>query len=214
MRIYLFVFVSFFIGELLAQSQVHGIAHQGEKLDFRVTLPKNFQNNKTYPLLLVPGFESPNEPYSLYIGDMPSSYDWIIVESVINIKSALTNELINFIKSSYPIGDVYISGFSANSIPMFKLIKEHPNLFVGAIAMPGYANGIDRTVFESNPELKIILIVGENDTYWKNQAGSAFQRLRSIGFDTSLHIIPGQGHRLMGLRGKPFFDLLHKRLKL
>ena len=194
MKIYLFLFVSFIIGELLAQSQVQEIEHQGEKLDFRVTLPSNFENDKTYPLLLVPGFESPDEPYSLYLGDKPSSYDWIIVESIINIKSAFTNELINFIKSSYPVGDVYISGFSANSIPMFKLIKEDPNLFAGAIAMPGYANGIDRTVFKSSPGLKIILIVGENDTYWKNQSRLAFQRLRSIGFDTSLHIIPGEGH--------------------
>lgn len=196
-----------------AQSKIYTIEHKQEKLSFKVILPDNFQKNKTYPVLLAPGDPDRNEP-SIYMGSNPSQFGWIIVESIINIKPSFANTLIEHIKAHYSTSMIFISGFSANSVPMFKCVRKNPKLFDGVIGMPGYANGIDQQTFQSNPNLKIILIVGARDTYWKKQAESAFKQLKNTGFDSSIHVIPNQGHKMEAFAGKPFFNLLNKRLGL
>ena len=193
-----------------AQTTSFELEDASNKLIYRVTLPINFEPNKSYPLLLVPGFESKNEPPSVYIGNQPEKLVYIIVESILNIKGGMTIPLLKELKSKYNIQSIYISGFSANSIPMFEIVAKHAELFNGVIAMPGYANAITESVIQRNPDLKIILIVGERDTSWKAKAIKAKERLSAINAIVSLDIIPGQGHIMKSFAGEPFAELLKK----
>ncbi len=195
---------------LKGQSISRTITMAGKQLDYRVTLPSQYNAEVDYPLLLVPGYEREGDDYSLYLGNDPTQFDWIIVESIVNIKPEFFRALISQLKADYKVRSVFVSGFSANSVPMFSAIARAPGLLQGVIGMPGYANDFDEKVLEQNPEMKVMLIVGEDDGYWKRMAIAANRNLKAYGFDVSLHVIPNQGHIIKALAGRPFFDLLQK----
>ena len=64
----------------------------------------------------------------------------------------------------------------------------------------------------ANPDLQIILIVGEKDTSWKSKAIRAHQKLQAIQTKVSLDIIPNEGHIMNNFAGIRFITLINKRI--
>ncbi len=201
--------------EVKAQPIVGHVEVQGQKLLYRVTLPDGYDQTKAYPVLFAPGFEKTTDGNSIYLGNSPSKHGWIIVESIVHMKSEIfTQAIINQIRNNYRTENVYLSGFSANSVDIFRRAAKFVELIDGVIAMPGYANQIDSRVIARNPDITILLIVGEEDNYWKNRSVKAYQRLQALGAIVSLDIIPKQGHIMEDFAGDPFFNLLAERLDI
>ena len=125
----------------------------------------------------------------------------------------LAKALITRIRNNYPVEGLYFSGFSANSIDIFRLGAKYVKQIDGIIGMPGYANEISGNVIDQNPDLQIMLIVGERDTYWKSKAIKAHQKLQAMGANVSIDIIPNEGHIIGNFAGYPFFDLIGERIR-
>ena len=199
--------------QIYTQSHSFHLNSGGIELAYRVTLPKDYSQSKRYPVLFVPGFEKVDDNYSVYLGATPSEYDWIIVESIAHLKpDFLIEALISKIRNQYSVKQLFLSGFSANSINLFRLSAKYIEMIDGIVAMPGYANDIDPTVLARNPDLKILLIVGEEDCSWKSKSVEAHKKLLTMGADVSFGIIPGEAHIMRGFAGAPFFYLLNNVL--
>ena len=181
-----------------------------KELLVRITEPTEFSKDKAYPVLLGPGLDGADlKAGCRYFGSHADWHGWILVESLVHMeKRSAVKVLLDYLEENYAMRELFILGFSANSVDAFQIAEMYPDKFTGVVAMPGNPNLGGRDKSEIFSKTKVLMIVGERDTYWKNRAVKAKEKLDQWGIYNKLVIVPNGGHVLDEFAG----DLLFKEL--
>ncbi|WP_190809201.1 hypothetical protein [Flagellimonas sp. S3867] len=196
------------------QQKVIELPLGSKKLLVRIIEPEGFSPDKAYPILLGPGLDGGNlNTGCRFFGSNAEKYGWILIESLVHMeKRAVVKVLVEYLKKEYKVNELFILGFSANSIDAFQIASTYNHLFTGVIGMPGNPNISNLTTLKRLVNTKVLMIVGEKDVYWKNRAKKAKEIMDSHKIKNTLVVIPNGGHILDELAGKPLFDLLGKMI--
>ncbi len=200
-------------GTVFGQQKVMKIPiSKGKELLMRITEPQGFSKDKAYPVLLGPGLDGGDlKAGCRYFGTNADQYGWILVESLVHMeKRSAVKVLLDYLEENYAIRELYILGFSANSVDAFQIAEMYHDKFTGVIGMPGNPSFNDRAKLKSFSKTKILMIVGERDTYWKNRAIKAKTKLDQSGLGNKLVIVPNGGHILDEFAGLPLFKELNE----
>ena len=179
---------------------------RGKKLEYYLSLPENFDANKTYRTILAipPGAQNKNEvePYMPWI-EYFAKQDWIMVCPVTPDGKAfhqgserhlpyLMDNLQNEIKL---YGDkFYLLGVSNGGISSFRVGTLHPERFHSITVIPGWPKPADENRLEKIVDIPINFIVGEEDFHWLKKSEEFADALTKMGANVSLEIIPDEGH--------------------
>jgi hypothetical protein len=191
-------------------------------LPYSLDLPPDYDPDGVYPVLVGPGDAEPNpeEPGSLYWGEDAVQRGWIVVESPAFVSPdpvEKTGKLLDHIEAQYHIegGRFHLAAFGVSAVGAFQVAMAMPERVHSVTAVPGYP------VVESESELAQIdgvtinMIVGENDGLWLAESRFVHDRLRRMGVESYLEVVPDAGHiiepmfggelmnRLDALRGEP-----------
>ena len=183
----------------------------GTKMPYRVTLPDNFSDQRTYPVLIAPGEGTLYKDYNLFFGDTPSQHGWILIESLAILKGPnAMKALLEKLKAQYQVEGFHLLGFSANSAGQFEVALAMPDSFESIVAIPGHPRTQNKNQLQKLKNVKVQFIVGENDGWWKKQALNYQKILQSLGVDIRLKVVPKGGHVLVGMAGDPLFKVLNQ----
>ncbi|MCL6275490.1 hypothetical protein M3P19_15860 [Muricauda sp. 2012CJ35-5] len=201
-----------FTTSVYSQQKIERLDIGNDELLVRVTIPKAYDGVKSFPVLLGPGLDGDNlKNGSRFFGNNKEEHGWILVESLVHMKPRkAVGVVLNYLQDNYKIGDVYILGFSANSIDAFNIASDYHNRIDGVIGMPGNPNVQDLEKLKRLSKMKIMMIVGERDSYWKRRAESAKNVLDDQNIWNRLKVIPKGGHVLDELTGEPLFAILEE----
>lgn len=184
-------------------------------LPYSIDLPRDFDPAKAYPVLIGPGDAEPvpGQAGSIYWGEDAMQRGWIVVESPAFISDApvdKTRALIDYIAENYKVeGDKFhIAGFSANSAGAFLVTMAMPERFHSVSGLPGVPMVQSESELESLKGVIVNMIVGENDATWLAESRLAHERLRRIGVESYLEVVPNDGHVIEGMFGGEFMDRL------
>ena len=193
------------------QSKVITLDFEGKIIPVRITTPESYTSNKSYPVLIGPGLDKGNLAIGCrYFGTQPEKHGWILVESSIHMENRkAVSFLLNHLETEYSTGDIFILGFSANSVDAFNIASIYNERINGIIGMPGNPETLS---IKKHKDQKILMIVGERDSYWKKRAEKAKVTMDNQGYQSDLVVIPNGGHILDELTGKPLFSILNKKL--
>ncbi len=199
-----------------AQQKVVELPLGQKKLLVRVTEPEKFSPDNTYPILLGPGLDGGNLNLGCrYFGSNSEKHGWILVESLVHLENRTAIKvLLDYLEKTYSLNELFILGFSANSEDAFQIASIYNNHFTGVISMPGNPNINDLESLKRLVNKKILMIVGEKDTYWKKRAENAKLLMDKYKINNKLVIIPEGGHILDELAGTPLFDLLEEMVTI
>ncbi len=194
-----------------AQREIARLEIQGaDNLLYAYTLPDSYDPAKAYPVLIAPGMGSEADEVNLYFGPNPSKQRWILIESIALIKgSGVMSALLEELKVKFKVEGFHFLGFSANSAGEFQIAMDLPHAFKSVTAIPGHPRTKKTEELKKLKGLKILMIVGERDSWWKKQAQESKDTMQSLGIDVRLKIVPKGGHILREFAGDPLFNLLN-----
>lgn len=94
---------------------------------------------------------------------------------------------------SYDRNRVVAVGASSGGTGLFHAALAAPGAFAALIGMPGEFSGAaaDLQPLAGKP---VWLLVGEQDTQWRDLANDTKDKLESQGVEVTLEVLPGQGH--------------------
>ena len=176
----------------------------GGKGTYSYLHPDDFDPAKTYPLAI--GGDH-------YWQGIDSTGDWILLQTSLEGGDGATeayNALIDHLSSRYNIeGErVHLVCYSACGGPVFDVAAAVPDRVASVTTVTGHPK--NASVLNAVKHMKIRLIVGENDTYWRRGAEKAYRDFKAAGTDVTLEIIPGAGHVIPELVGAPFMERMEK----
>ncbi|MEM7481618.1 MAG: hypothetical protein AAF481_10630 [Acidobacteriota bacterium] len=180
---------------------------EGRTIELEVDVPPDFDPDVAYPVLVGAG--------DYYWQDHPSQPGWIIVLSAAFWSPDRLEDaprVLAWIRENYRVrgGGCHSTGWSRNSAGIFEIAMAYPEQFLsvtGVAGMPGRGSEKD---LEKLRDVRVQFIVGENDTYWKNGSEDWHQKLKALGVDSTLEIIPDGAHVMPELINKPFFERMNR----
>ncbi len=214
-----FLFLLIFLNFSIAKSEKKEETIQGfngSKISFAYHLPDNYENKLTYPVLINPGAGKASEDNSFFLGDNPSKYGWIVIEThLYNYKNlekdteALLDHLIK--KFNVQNNRFHIVGYSANSSTTFRAGIKLSKRFASITGIPGHPSASDSELKKLiNTKTKVQLIVGENDGYWTRESQNAYKRLKDLGINVTLEVVENTGHVIRQFVGDEFLKRIDK----
>ncbi len=184
-------------------------------LPYSIDLPVNFDADKSYPILFGPGSAEPNpvQGGSLFWGEDACQRGWIVVESPAFLMADpedKTRRLLDHIAATYKPegGKFHIAGFSANATGAFAVAIALPERFHSVSGVPGHPIVDGDAALERLKGVIVNMIVGETDEFWLGEARGMHERLKLLGVESHIEVIPGGGHVLQELFGGEFMDRL------
>ncbi|GJL95536.1 MAG: hypothetical protein DHS20C05_19410 [Hyphococcus sp.] len=210
MRTFITACLSVFIGALFSLSSAAGqmaftekiiSVPGGENVEIEIRLPANFDPEKTYPLALGGGY---------YWKDVDDTRGWILVTLALT-----TNEvenrytaLLDYLSDQYSIenGRAHMVCYSSCGSAAFIVAGAFPDQFSSVTTLSGHPR--NRTEMLAVKDMKIRLIVGENDTYWRKGSEKAYKDFVEIDADVSLEIVPNGNHVITSIAADPFLTRL------
>lgn len=191
---------------------VYNLPLENGTLLIRITLPDNFQSSGNFPVLLAPGLDGGNlETGCRYFGKDPEQHGWILVESLVHLKGVRAmNRLLDYLDGQYKVEGFHLLGFSANSVPQFKMARQLSKRISSVTGMPGHPEFKNTAALNELEDFKVLMVVGEKDYWWKNSATKARQKMQEYGLPVNLLVVADGGHILDEFAGKPLFKELEK----
>lgn len=195
---------------------------------FKIVFPVNYDSTTTYPVVLC--LSGGNQTESIvnycYAAWFRSHYfkNYFTILPVNtsgkNLKDYSEFEvkaLLRIVKSNFNVTDNnwIIAGTSNGGVATFNFISISPELFEGAIVMPGTIDSSIIVNAEWN-HLKVILAYGEMDSQgWKDAIKETELKLESQGGSVESIILKGQGHILpIGFNINQVYDQYYKKIKI
>jgi predicted peptidase len=188
----------------------------GVKISYTLLPPVPFDPNATYPAVLFLAGGTQNETMvsagmGAFIDDAPGRSRWIVVAPAAPPDGRLLFEgheaavfgLMDLIEAQYRVESkrFHLAGVSNGGKAAFRLAVMHPERFASLVGFPAFPperSDFDR--LERLRGLKVTLFVGEKDS-WVMPSRATFERLRKLGGDAMLRVMPGEDHGLGTLRG-------------
>lgn len=198
------------------------ILSSGAKVDFALLMPEGFDHNLPYPVLLAlpPGPQSRDmveAGLSSYWTPGSAGRDWIIVSPIaprgqLFFKGAeqFLPEFLGILREQLPVegNSFHLAGVSNGGISAFRIATQIPELFRSLVVLPGFPSGEDFSELENLRGLPVAMFVGEFDSTWVQEMDKTQQELIRLEVNSSLEIVPGDGHFISGLSGEQIFNLL------
>jgi tetratricopeptide (TPR) repeat protein len=187
----------------------------GAKLPFSVDLPVGFTPARAYPVLIAPGHGKRVEGNwgGLFWGEDTSQRGWITVESPAFLLAepiGATSQLLDEIARRYKVegGKFHLACYGPSSGPAFGAAMAYPQRIKSLLAIPGFPVNDKSEELSMLRGIRVSFIVGERDAIWRPLVEAAHARLRELGVDSYLEVVPGAGHLLQEMFGGEVADRL------
>jgi dipeptidyl aminopeptidase/acylaminoacyl peptidase len=177
---------------------------RGKKLEYFLSLPKNFDAAKAYRIVLAipPGEQKRSfvDAYSHWL-DHFADRNWIMVSPVtpdgklfFQGSERYLPHLMHHIRSEFkPDGNkFYLLGVSNGGISSFRVATLHPEHFHSITVMPGWPKPADQNRLEKIVDIPVNFVVGEEDDRWLKKEFT--ETLKEMGGDVTVVIVPSEGH--------------------
>lgn len=188
----------------------------GAEIPFSYHLPDQYDQTKSYPIIIAPGDGTPGSDFSFFWrGADTGKYGWILVETPAVYQSdqgKSTEALLCALREKFkPEGSKFhLIGWSGNSGSVFRKAQAFAYELHSVTGFPGHPSTTDEAGLLKLKPLKVSFIVGSNDSYWLTQAKNIHQRLIDLEVESYLEIVPDGGHVLSELIGDGLFERLEK----
>jgi predicted esterase len=182
------------------------ITPRGSKMQYFLSLPKNFDTKKTYRTILAlpPGAQTKEfvDAYSNWF-DYFAKRDWVMICPVtpdgklfFQGSERYLLHLMDQLQSDLKIsGDkFYLLGVSNGGISSFRIATLHPERFHSITVMPGWPKPADENRLEMIVEIPVNFVVGEDDERWRKKSEEFTGTLTKMGGDVFFELIPSEGH--------------------
>jgi len=104
---------------------------------------------------------------------------------------------------------VHLGGMSNGGLSAFHLAARMPGAFHSLLGYPGYPRSADASAIDNVADIPVRLWVGGDDTTWLENMESTAAKLRTVGTDVELFVLPGEPHVLQSTAdGVAFFNEL------
>lgn len=198
----------------LGQLQTKTVQLDGQSITFQIRLPERFSPNQTYPVAVGPSEVKGKDTESFYWKGIKNNQEWILIGYELWHGKRIASDwrlLANYLLEQYQVEGraFHTVGFSANSSPVVELVLAAPDLFRSITLIPGYQNASQSQLLKAQ-HVKFNFICGSADTYWLRNARSMHEKLKSLGMESTLEIVEGQGHILYDWVGETFVSKLNK----
>ena len=121
--------------------------------------------------------------------------------------------MIGHIEEHYLVNpqEIHLAGISNGGLSSFKVLLKHPNLFKSVTVLAGYTNAISELY--KIKHISYNLLVGENDTNWKNSMQRMLPELKKLNSNVLWKVIPEEGHEISSLMGgRELFDVIERNV--
>jgi len=207
------LFIGFAFGQHKKDETVFR-SEQGKKIKYAYNLPKEYNSNKKYHVLITPGGGTADDSNDfLFWGSNTKDYGWILIETNGTIRPGnmkVVQEFLDHLKQKFqPKGNKFhIMGFSANSIGAFKMVLNFPGYFHSVTGVPGHPRTTNKRELIKLKNVKVNFIVGERDGYWLSSAKKFNNTLKELGIEVKLQIVKNGGHVLREIIGDRFMGYM------
>ena len=190
-----------------------------DNMNYRVFLPRNYDPNKEYPMVIylhgasgesIPissiGIHSPlsqsvsktkMEVICVIPQCLPNSY-WPVHPYTTDIVFRLFEHLQKHL--SVDKNRIYITGHSYGAMGTLLLLEKHPNYFAAAMVTGGAAQSY--TYYNNIATTPIRMFCGSNDEYgFYRQLQPLYNKLKSLGADVEYTVWQGKGHDIFNYSG-------------
>ncbi len=204
----------------LAQPQLRTLElPDGGALQYALWLPDDFDGERRYPVLLA----LPPGPQTLAMVQAGFGYwqagpsrGWVVVSPVapgghlfFQGSEVHIPALLDAVADEVRIEGIHLGGNSNGGRSAFRIARLDPGRYASLLALPGYPpERADSDALELLTGLPVRMFVGENDDGWVERSQEAADRLRELGGDVELTVVPNEGHVIRSLSGRELFDLL------
>lgn len=187
----------------------------GTDLPFSVDLPVGYEPAKSYPVLIAPGHGKKVEGNwgGLFWGEDTSQRGWIAVESpsfLMKDPIGATSQLLDEVARRYKVegGKFHFACYGPTSGPAFGAAMAYSERVKCLIAVPGFPTTDKPAELKKLLGVRISFIVGERDGVWKPEVEVANSRLKTLGVESYLEVVPGANHLLQEMFGGEFAERL------
>lgn len=195
-------------------------AHNGVVVKYQLILPENYKASESYPALVAypPGSQeetSADWALTKFWGEGAAKKGWIIIVPVAPKNGWMNhpshhalNDLLDHVKKDYKIdGKFHMAGFGQGARPAASFAIMSKEYFQSLTVVSAYHfNRWDDGDFRSFKNMKVKLIVGEQDTYGVKLAQETTKHLEKFDAKVSLEIIPNEGYSVPSIRNGTLID--------
>lgn len=192
----------------------HVITATGEKIPYAVHLPRGFDADLSYPVLIGPGDGQKDSPPGVYWQVTSPVNGWIIVDA--QLWQPATARALDLILDAVMVafnvegGKFHAVCWSDNSAGVFRLVAEHANWFHSITGLAGNPAPLTAADIEALRTVQVQFVVGQNDSEWQRSARAAHEQLLAGGVQSLFEIVPDGEHVMQSLVGEPFIQKLEK----
>ncbi len=205
---------------------VETITVQGTPIDVVVALPPGHVAGRAYPTVFT--FPPGGQDRDLTISIVKRTWaaeaarrGWVVLSPAApatglfydGASAALVPGLLDALSAEYPPagGKVHLSGVSNGGLSAFRAALDHPDRFRSLVVWPGYPpESSDAAKLVGLKNVPVVMIVGGDDSGWRQSAEATRDALTKLGGKVSLDVRPGEGHIIESLTGAQLFDLFEK----
>lgn len=187
----------------------------GVELPFSVDLPVGYDPTHSYPVLIAPGHGKKVEGNwgGLFWGEDTSQRGWITVESpafLLTDPIGASGQLFDEVARRYKVegGKFHLACYGPTSGPAFGVAMAYPLRVKCVIAAPGFPSTEKPEELKKLRGIRVSFIVGENDAIWRPGVEVAHARLKTLGVESYLEVVPGGSHLLQEMFGGEFAERL------
>jgi poly(3-hydroxybutyrate) depolymerase len=195
-------------GALAAEIKTLSLS-DGTEIEYALVVPGNFRKDRAYPAILA--FPGGRQSIRGAGGTLDRFWEREAVKRgyiVISPAAAegkpyfgegalLIPEFLRHFLDAYRIagGRFHIGGHSNGAVSAFRVASLYPEMFLAITVFAGFpeeAEDFDR--LDKVKDMKVTMFVGDGDQYWKEGMIRVRERLRELGNDAYLEIVPRNGH--------------------
>lgn len=194
--------------EIKNELELKKVVHQGAVFQYKIHYPKDYSKHKKYKVYL--GLSGGNQfqdivDYCYYVWFRSLYFEKYITILPINteeesLKDYGNEEILNFLEAILKTENVtdhnwILGGTSNGGMAAFNFLKVYPELFSGAVLMPGALDN-QADVLKEWKNMKFVLAYGDKDIGWDTMSKATFNHLHKTVKDVSMYIMKDQGHVL------------------
>jgi predicted peptidase len=179
---------------------------RGKQLEYLISVPEAFEVGGTYPTLLaLPPGDQTRDLVMVYESWLPTFQEqgWVVCCPVapdgklfFQGSERYLPQIMDHIEGRVNLagGKFYLFGVSNGGISAFRAATLNPERFHSITVLPGWPKPADEERLDALTNMPINFLVGELDGRWRTKSELFSGKISSMGGDTTLEVIPGEGH--------------------
>ncbi len=188
----------------------------GLPLHYKVVLPREYDANKAYPLVLAfpPGGQGMDMVQTTLMHNWAAGAQMrgyiVVIPAAPNGRlfyeegGKVFPEFLKKLQSDYKVREnrFYIAGMSNGGISAFTIAAAYPTYFKALIGFPGYLPEATPANLRALSNLCVYMHVGELDTGWRISMQKQAGEFRAAGIAVKLTVEKGEDHVIGALTGE------------